>query len=213
MAAWLQEPRVDKPNTGQISFLYHINGTSAVGTTGYVWLTFWRTQFIKQKQQNKDQHTCKDVFHTFHNQRMFFFLPHQTHVHYSPASQLSRAHHPVDKIFHIVLFFFLFFSSFKEAFHAATSIQSLHGCSSEGFKGQRKAERAGWVRGLKFAHRVEDCIFTKKTVAAIWVEVMDISLHGDRIGGSIGGERPLKTKWTKSSWFECSSAHTLPKVL
>lgn len=83
----------------------------------------------------------------------------------------------------------------------------------EGFKGHGKVERAGWVRGFEFTQRVEDCIFPKKTGAAIWVEVMDISMHADRIGGSVGGERPLKTKWTKSSWFECSSAYTLPNVL
>lgn len=82
-------------------------------------------------------------------------------------------------------------------------------CSFEGFKGHRTAQRAGWVRGFRFTHRVEDWIFPKKTGAAIWVEVMGISMHAVRIGGGVGGERTLKTKWTKSSWFECSSAHIL----
>lgn len=113
------------------------------------------------------------------------------------------------KIFYLLIFFSLLRGfSYLYIYSVTSALQQL-----EGLKGHSKVERAGWVRGFEFTQRVEDCIFPKKTGAAIWVEVMDISMHADRIGGSVGGERPLKTKWTKSSWFECSSARTLPNVL
>lgn len=119
---------------------------------------------------------------------------------------LSCMQFPVIKIF----YFFLLLSGFSWLYiYSVTSLQRQR----EGFKGHCKVERAEWVRGFGFTWRVEDFIYPKKTGAAIWVEVMDISMHADRIGGSVGGERPLKTKWTKSSWFECSSAYTLPNVL
>lgn len=113
------------------------------------------------------------------------------------------------KIFYLLIFFSLLRGfSYLYIYSVTSALRQL-----EGLKGHGKVERAGWVRGFEFTKRVEDCIFPKKTGAAIWVEVMDISMHADRIGGSVGGERPLKTKWTKSSWFECSSAPTLPNVL
>lgn len=91
-------------------------------------------------------------------------------------------------------------------------VHLLCGFSSTPVRGgqgsRQRVERAGWVRGFEFMLRVEDCVFPKKTGAVIWVEVMVFSAHADRIGGSVGGESSLETKWTKSSWSECSSAYT-----
>lgn len=108
---------------------------------------------------------------------------------------------------------YFIYLTFKRLFIAAHLLCHFSAAAVRRVQGSRQSRESWMSERVWVQQRVEDCIFPKKTGAAIWVEVMDFSMHADRIGGSVGWERPLKTKWTKSSWFECSSAYTLWNVL
>lgn len=143
------------------------------------------------------------VSHKFHEIKIPLFLSLSS----NPGALLNHfpaLYSPSSKYFIYLIFKRLFMPAHPLCHFSAAALRRVQGS-------RQSRESTGWVRG--FTQRVEDSIFPKKTGAVIWVEVMDVSVHTDRIGGSVGGERPLKAKWTKSSSFECSSAYTLSDVL